>query len=49
MSLDQAASDNAMLRPDAMLDLAHASATQGATCAVLTPAIKAKLHGMAIG
>jgi TusA-related sulfurtransferase len=37
------------LRPDTVLDLAHIPATQGATCAVLTPAIKAKLREMEAG
>ena len=35
--------------PDAVLDLARAPTTQGASCAVLTPAIKAKLREMAAG
>ncbi len=49
MSLNQDASDSAMLNPDAVLDLAHAPTAQGATCAVLTPAIKAKLREMVAG
>jgi tRNA 2-thiouridine synthesizing protein A len=49
MSRDGAAADGAMPTPDAVLDLADTPATQGATCAVLTPAIKAKLQEMEAG
>lgn len=49
MSLDSEATDDTSLRPDAVLDMANMSAAQGATCAVLTPAIKAKLREMAPG
>lgn len=49
MHHDQDTPDTAVLNPDAVLDLAHAPAAEGATCAVLTPAIKAKLHEMAAG
>ncbi|HEV8193303.1 MAG TPA: sulfurtransferase TusA family protein [Ktedonobacterales bacterium] len=49
MSLDGEAADGVSLRPDAVLDLAHTPATQGATCAVLTPAIKEKLRQMEAG
>ena len=45
----QGESDGAALRPDATLDMTQTAAAQGAMCAVLTPAIRAKLREMAGG
>ena len=47
--MHQERADDTSPSPDAVLDLAHAPAPQGASCAVLTPAIKAKLREMAAG
>lgn len=49
MGLEPEAIDDSALTPDAVLDMADMPASQGATCAVLTPAIKAKLREMAPG
>ncbi len=49
MRLDSELAEDAARRPDAVLDLARASAPQGAICAVLTPTINAKLREMAAG
>jgi TusA-related sulfurtransferase len=49
MSVERGATDALSLSSDAVLDMAQTSSTQGAMCAVLTPAIKAKLREMAGG
>ncbi|HET9980924.1 MAG TPA: sulfurtransferase TusA family protein [Ktedonobacterales bacterium] len=41
--------DDPAFQPDATLDMTQTIAAQGAMCAVLTPAIKAKLRAMAGG
>lgn len=41
--------DRAAFQPDATLDMTQTVAAQGAMCAVLTPAIRAKLREMAGG
>jgi len=49
MSFDPGAADGETPMPNAVLDLAHEPATEGASCAVLTPAVKAKLREMEPG
>jgi len=49
MSLEREAAGGESPAPDAVLDLAHSPTTQGASCAVLTPAIRAKLREMEAG
>jgi TusA-related sulfurtransferase len=46
---DRELAEDVTFRPDAVLELLRGPAPQGATCAVLTPAIKAKLREMAGG
>jgi len=49
MSIESEAMDDPPLRPDAALDFTTAPEAQRATCAILTPAIRAKLREMAAG
>lgn len=46
MSSPQETTDDRTLRPDALLDMTQLLATEGAVCALLTPAIKGKLQEM---
>jgi TusA-related sulfurtransferase len=41
--------DTSFLRPDQVLDMTQTQAAAGAMCALLTPAIKARLREMASG
>ncbi len=49
MTTDTGKTENPALQPDAILDMTQVSAAQGTICALLTPAIKAKLREMAGG
>src|SRR6266849_5254035 len=49
MGVEEEAVAGASLKPDAVLEMTQTPASQGATCAVLTPAIRAKLQEMAAG
>ena len=49
MSLESETVDGPSLTPDAVLDLAFTPEAEGSSCAVLTPAIRAKLREMAAG
>jgi hypothetical protein len=49
MSLEPEAVDHLSLRPDVVLDLVSTPQMQGVACAMLTPAIWAKLREMEDG
>ncbi|MGH2502756.1 MAG: sulfurtransferase TusA family protein [Ktedonobacterales bacterium] len=49
MRVDQTSGADVASEPDATLDWAPATTTEGTACALLTPAIKAKLREMAGG
>lgn len=49
MSVDQETGAGALPEPNAVLEWASTTPAQGTTCALLTPAIKAKLREMAPG
>ncbi|HEX6544532.1 MAG TPA: sulfurtransferase TusA family protein [Ktedonobacterales bacterium] len=49
MGLEPETSASALPQPGAVLDMTQVPAAQGAMCALLTPAIKAKLREMAGG
>lgn len=49
MSTSWGMADDPSLKPDAVLDMTQVSATQGAICALLTPAIKSELQQMSDG
>ena len=49
MSAKWGMADDPSLKPDAILDMTQTSVAQGAMCALLTPAIKAKLREMSGG
>jgi TusA-related sulfurtransferase len=49
MDAQRQAADGPSLQPNAVLEMTQLSAADGAICALLTPAIKAKLREMAVG
>ncbi|MGE5335533.1 MAG: sulfurtransferase TusA family protein [Nitrososphaerota archaeon] len=49
MNIQRRTADNLSLQADTVLEMTEVPATEGAMCALLTPAIKAKLRDMAPG
>ena len=49
MDAGQQVTSESLTKPDQVLEMRHLPAAQGALCAVLTPAIKAKLREMTAG